>query len=440
MGLLQLPKKFHLEFSNPRVAPNGSVELDYTNSLVPDAQCVVPSTGLMDLVTKEVADFSLATVHKREGFNRGMSFHRFDRNPDTAFISYANAPILETSTGCTIHLGYYMDSDNAFSQNMIASRASNTFLGVRNSGGTNVTLRHNNGFTGNYSAGTTPSRFEWHDYTIVAKGTDRDLYIDGKFVESITSGGTNFQFDQILRRADGYLNYFYTYNRALESVEIASLSRDPYQVLRPTQDPVYFVPDAAPGGVTVNIPTGAINLTGQTPIVVAEANITVTVPAGSISLTGLAPTVQAGDDVDIDVPVGSIALTGLVPVVQVTDNIDVNVPVGSITLTGQVPIVQVGDNVTLEIPVGAISLAGFAPTLDLTNNITVDIPTGSISLNGFAPFVDLGDTTVAVNSGTITLQGFAPIVIVGGAVWTVQPDQETVWTDQIDTSTTWTIQ
>jgi hypothetical protein len=99
---------------------------------------------------------------------------------------------------------------------------------------------------------------------------------------------------------------------------------------------------------------GAMTITGPPPVALlpSQANIywlnvdasatvdpsvSIEVPAGAVSLSGLAPTVSVGASVSISVPAGSIAVTGLAPTRSVSGetNTAIDIDSGSVVLSGQ---------------------------------------------------------------------------------------------------------
>lgn len=193
--------------------------------------------------------------------------------------------------------------------------------------------------------------------------------------------------------------------------------------------------DSSPpsAGVTVNVPVGALTLTGQAPVA-ALGPLTIDIPTGALSLTGFAP--DADISVVAAVPAGSLSLSGFAPFAQIT----VPIPAGSLLLTGFAPTANVGEPVTVDVPAGTLSLSGFAPSAILTDNIIVDIPAGSMSLTGQVPVLAFGPLSINVPTGSLSLTGFAPSITAEGIIWTAQPDEVTSWAAQANISTTWTVQ
>jgi len=93
--------------------------------------------------------------------------------------------------------------------------------------------------------------------------------------------------------------------------------------------------------------------------VAASAGVTIEVPVGALSLTGYAPTVVA--PAVVSVPAGSLALTGYAPTVSTPRT--VAVPAGSLELIGHAPTVVTGGAQIISVPAGVLSLVGHAPTV-----------------------------------------------------------------------------
>lgn len=284
--------------------------------------------------------------------------------------------------------------------------------GVGTGGGTQTTILSTSTLTND----------RWYTLSFTYDGVNMRLYVDGVEESSTAKTGTINSNDNELTTGcryklvyeeffNGEIEFVHMLDRAHSADEVRRYVRDPYQVLS-YPDPISFYPVVA-GGVTVNIPVGALSLTGQIPTIDASANLSVDVPVGALNLTGQAPTVVAGGDITVSIPLGSLDLTGQAP-------------------TALAPSV-------VDIPLGALSLSAFAPTVDITDNQDINIPVGALSLLGFAPVAALGPLTVDVPVGALSLTGFIPGVS-DGLIWTVQADDASSWSAQADSSNTWTIQ
>jgi len=220
------------------------VKLNTNNSLCPDAQCVIPSIYTGELVSGKRLIYKTAN-HKLSPSVEGTVLERIDR-AGTVFVDLEKAPILSTSDGCSIVFRYNKQNVNTFSQTGTFSSSVDGYINLQVAGGTVIDLRHRNGFSFSFSAASEVPAFEWHDYAITARGTDRNLFIDGVYVETQTSGGSDFEFDRLMSSSHGYMLYAYTYHRELNEGDIRSLSVNPNQVLQNKRKDFYFTSGAAP--------------------------------------------------------------------------------------------------------------------------------------------------------------------------------------------------
>ena len=201
---------------------------------------------------------------------------------------------------------------------------------------------------------------------------------------------------------------------ALQKQEMLDLcTQRRWQLFAPRR---FVVPIAAAtgGAQTINVPVGALTLTGYVPIIATTDHQTVSVPAGSLSLTGYTPTVTTSNQQTISVPAGAITLTGYVPTVTATANWTINVPAEGLTLTGLAPTVASSGNQLISIPAGALNLTAYTPAVNVTENWNISVPAGAVTLTGYAPtIVSGGNQTISISVGNILLTGYAPSVTAG---------------------------
>lgn len=449
MGVLQLPKKYSNDFSVAGRQPLGDVEVDWSNPLSRGLIAVLlPRNGQMfNLVAKggllnaypfdTSAAIGISPRLGRAGILDGSAFFLDQWTPSLNFSLLTKLKRRTSGERNRIITGE--DGTN------------NGILNFRINSGNDFFCALNSGVGGLFGSSTATigsGEIKTVGITHDDPNTTLQLYVDGEADATGVTTSTNFSSltsfvgiggvqssTQTLggNPMTGDFEYFFIWDdRTLSVQEVRKLSADPYQILKPKNDPVYFVPTVA-AGVTVNVPVGTLTLTGQAPVAVLGP-LTIDIPAGAMSLTGFAP--DADISVVAAVPVGSLSLTGFAPFAQIT----VTIPVGSLLLTGFAPTANVGEPVTVDVPTGTLSLSGFAPSAILTDNIIVDIPAGSMSLTGQVPVLAFGPLSVDVPAGSLSLTGFAPLIIEGGAIWTTQPDEVTTWTAQADISTVWTVQ
>lgn len=166
----------------------------------------------------------------------------------------------------------------------------------------------------------------------------------------------------------------------------------------------------AVGGVTVNIPTGSLGLTGFAPIVSVTNNQVIDVPVASLDLAGLAPTINT--DVTVSVPAASLGLIGLEPTIDVTENQIVNIPVASLALSGQVPTITTTANISIDIPVASLGLNGLVPTIATTGNIEINVPVADLTLTGQVPTITVtANISIDIPTASLSLVGQVPVIV-----------------------------
>lgn len=137
----------------------------------------------------------------------------------------------------------------------------------------------------------------------------------------------------------------------------------------------------------------------------------------SDSNVAVSDTFTTTDPQTVAVPAGSLTLTGLTPTVTATANVWIDVPAGSLTLTAFAPTVVATDNKTVEVPAGGLTLTGIAPTVTVSDNQAVAVPVGSLTLTANAPTVAVtANVAVEVPAGSLALVVYAPSVLAGGNV------------------------
>ena len=208
------------------------------------------------------------------------------------------------------------------------------------------------------------------------------------------------------------------WTRALTAEEVFRHAQNPWQLYAPNRKASRAFTVGAAGGTTVDVPAGALTLTGYAPTVSFTAHQTIAVPAGALTLTGFAPTVSTSAAQTIAVPAASLTLTGFAPTVAATANQAISVPAGSLTLTGYAPTVYTTAVTTINVPAGALTLTGYAPTVSYTTHAYIGVPAGALTLTGYAPTVIGGTSSIwtpaSASSGTWT-----PASASGGT-WTPQ--------------------
>jgi hypothetical protein len=211
-------------------------------------------------------------------------------------------------------------------------------------------------------------------------------------------------------------------------------------------------------GTSIEIPSGSLTLSGQTPSL--NRTYLADIGAGTLSVSGLAPTILVGQRIEIgagalvfkgparsgaisaSLAAGTLAFTGYAPSVLNDRSIAIAAGilafdgqyvgiafegpgVGTLTLTGYAPTANVagGSNTNISPDAATLTLTGLAPTatvnhiaapavgtLTLTGTASsisagLSVPVGTLVLTGHAPALDL---TLPIGAGSLTLTGYAP--------------------------------
>lgn len=276
-SFLQLPKEFHPDFSRPGVKPTGRVEIDWDNPLAQGLSFASFCSGFEDRAILGDAPKASTGTKKVDGYEAIASQR----------LSYDNRG-LNPSCGSLLMTFRRTSSPHLFGKFAVTTDAE--FQLLRGASDTVLRLAINN----NTASFTTPNLydFEWHKIAVTWDETTnaRTLYIDGAFIgtdSTAFTGGTLSTDLNFLNRADGsrpiagLMSYGILYNRALSSSEIASLSRDPYQILRPAQ-PMMLFQSAGGGGAIYDVSvffglSAAVSDSGQA---VAGASVTLSQEVG----------------------------------------------------------------------------------------------------------------------------------------------------------------
>lgn len=366
MPLLQLPKHYHPDFSQPGRKPVGPVEVDWSNPLargVFDAWVQVGGLKLNAIVNAVSNDFiqqgapsshpgylSLAANNERAeatlevpggAFSWTIIFEKDDTSKDSLLgtggggVNTFGIQLYDTSGGVSV-----------FRAGSYQARST----GVITTGTKHVLTITNNGGTG---AGT---------YNIYVDGVKAALTSDGG--ETVSGGSLLHKLGE---RADGtedFIGKIYAairHNVELSSGAVKSLHKNPYQILKPANAPVYFTPSAAGSTYTLTAEAGSVTVGGdsvnlQWDRILSADNTAYTLGGDSVNLTYS--------------PVGSYTLTA---------------DVSAFTLGGDT--VNLFYNQAIQADVTAYTLSG--DSVNLTYN-----PVGSYTLNADITAYTLGSDAV----------------------------------------------
>ena len=329
--MLKLPKRFHPDFSNPKIKPKGPVEIDRENPLSDG----LVAYHLFNTLGSDVIDLAgtrnlkiVNAVHKDDYYGRSL-----DYSPS---VSYAHAST-KVFNDYPFTVIARVDLRNISTSEQVI--VCNTRIAVPAEWGFVIQL-HPNGMAGklfprvvvrNTSfypiTGTTDVIASPGIYSIALvanSATDRKLYVNGVLDGSdtlsspfLTSADT-LQTGYLARYSsltaaspfEGKILNIAYYAKALSGSDIYQLNSYPYSILKPANDFYYFT-GAAAGGYTLTAEAGVFSL-GSDPvnltyseILTAEAGVyslgsdpvTLTyTPAGSYTLTADAGVFSLGSD------------------------------------------------------------------------------------------------------------------------------------------------
>lgn len=199
------------------------------------------------------------------------------------------------------------------------------------------------------------------------------------------------------RAPDADCALLWIWSRYLSNSEVAELSRNPWQIFRSQESPVFY--SLAGGNLTLAVDNGALTLAGQSialPQSLAVAN-------GAVALAGQSITMPRA----LTVTSGSVTLTGQAIGVPIS----MGVTAGALGLAGQsITLANSGDtSLTLPVTAGALAVAGQGVVLGRSLAVTA----GAVTLAGQS----IGLTrALAVTAGALSLTGQSLTLAVGGAL------------------------
>jgi len=259
-----LPKQYHPDFSNPRVKPKGQVEIDWSNPVTRGLKRYWLGNNLVDLVAGShlsPAGSGLAEVV----VDKGSKTFKFQTSGTTGgLVDFAITPINGSQNRTFLGEIFHTDSNNGYILNINPTSGGSGSTGDRwavrvdTSTGLRVEIQ-GSGYTSSLAANTGA-----HFVGCKLNGTtlgDHTLYVDGsnESASGANSVSTNATYSARLGSRDNegvidpveFIKWGALWGRALSDREIESIRLNPYQVLKPKNDPVYFVPS---GVIGINIP------------------------------------------------------------------------------------------------------------------------------------------------------------------------------------------
>lgn len=268
----------------------------------------------------------------------------------------------------------------------------------------------------------------WRNVALTYDGTVGTFYFDG---QAAGNGSSTQAFSHTIQHCigEGYagaenidggirIKYLAIMPRVASPAEIKEIAENWLRLFEAENDPVFYSLGGG-GSVYIDVPAGAVTLTGYAPTVTAVGTASTSVPAGAVTLTAFAPTVTAGGTASTSVPLGTVTLTGYAPTVTVGGSASIDVPLGTVALTGYAPTVTTGGQAQIDVPLGTVTLTGYVPTVTTTEHVYIAVPTAAMTLAAYAPTVTTSgtpDTWTPVSASTGT---WTPASAAGGT-WTPQ--------------------
>ena len=326
-------------------------------------------------------------------------------------------------------------------------------------------------------------------YVIVFRfnGSNYDIFINGQEITPLSSSsevnaiisasGTNEIYSYHGVSAPQQLNHFVcAITEPVSKAEAISLSKAPYQILKPAIDVTYIFSGAASGSFTITADSGVYTITGTVAGIEKGSNLPA--DSGTYTYTGTAVDLPYGFRVQVD----SGAYTYSGTTVSLTAGFNLAADSGSYTYTGTAA--TVARDGTLAANSGSYTYTGTDATLTFESpgSFTLSANNGTYTYSGAAAGVEAGlisaadsgtytysgtaasldrGYTISANSGTYTYSGttvdFGQVYVLGvqsgsyiytgasnllqssGIVWTVQTNDDSIWTVQTLDDSIWTV-
>lgn len=436
MAYIELPKLYHPDFATPGRKPVGPVEVDYSSSISKKLRQLVYAHRSNDIDLIGGVSYTPTSTKLRDGWIC---------NGSSSYIDYDNVDFTNLHTFFA-----YVQFDSGTGGRVLDANGSNRVILERNSSNGKLRLYHG---TWNESSLVVPTGkpvlVGWKtvsgDGTHVFVDSQVEWVVDTQRVFAPTACAIFAHNAGTVNFCAGKIFYAGIANGELSDAEIASISRDPYQILRPSIPMMFFT---SAGGATYSLTaeSGGFSLTGnasgltasrkllaeQGSFVLTGANAglaygrTVIADTGAFTLTGNATGLAANKKLAADQ--GSFILTGADATLTynpASSTYSMSAGTGAFVLTGANAGLAVSRKISAD--QGSFTLTG--GNTGLARWFTLTASQGSIALTGGA--MTFGRTyAISAEAGSYVLTG-------GSATLSYSADEEsfTITTEGIDVRT-----
>jgi len=255
MGMIQLPKFTHPDFTEPGVKPVGPVAWDDSNPMGKDclgAWYLTRGQELWDATGKH----GLATILSNTiGMHEGRYSAEFTSAANNVINTGAMQPALAKLDSFTWVVRAWVNASSAPNRVIFGNRYDGTASPLQFSKATPGKMEYYNGGTYSPLLNYTLTRSKWQTLIIVKDGANFTGYVDGAVSATgttifdmdanplyIGAGGSTGQ-----EEFAGFIEFAAAFTRALLPSEVISFNNNPYQLLKPTIPLEAFYGSAAAG-------------------------------------------------------------------------------------------------------------------------------------------------------------------------------------------------
>jgi hypothetical protein len=295
-------KHFNWDFSEPGRKPTGPVEIDWDNPLARELASVY--------LFQESGGDVLELVSRRRATNTGIDFQATvhgweavpDNNNDDFTLSNSDSGLAASSDLTVFTIAKTTSSGSGrrllqYGPNLLGTTGGFYFSHTGTAQG-QIGLGTASNFQFVSSGNNFWSTTDYNKNSVTLRGTTVKFYKDGTLYTDTSIGAArNTNTDKTMtlferqdnaagRNWDSNCRVVYIWKRALSSAQVASLTRDPYQLLKPAVPQTYFVPAAGGATYTLATASGAFTYSGAS--LTLSASRKIAAGSGTYSYAGTA--------------------------------------------------------------------------------------------------------------------------------------------------------